>query len=857
MKILVILAAIVLQLTNLLHAQDNPGNRIIAYFATGVSKNVSQKTQTIIASEKISSTLSKYNINASNIKAAFPGFTESDTVDAIKGEMSRQMNRAKIFIITTPDSLSSQKLLAELNAMPEVLYAEEDGTTSVGVIPSDTRFNQQWNMRNTVHPGADCHAEQAWNIYTGNPNAIIAIVDNGVDVNHNDLGAKISGGTTGFQILVDELGRQFSHGSHVAGIAAAISNNGVGVSGVDWQAKIQPRQVIGNGSSDAAINQAIIDAVNSSANLWTLNHSWNLTDGVDQWGVPIPGRYSVTVRQAFAYAYRNNRVSCAAMGNHQNIQRGTPNRYDNVVAYPAGFNTGVIAVGATNDADVLANFSARGPHVDVAAPGVAIISTNFNNDYIDLSGTSMATPHVSGLASLLKGFNTNLANDDIEQIIRLSSDDRGTTGFDNLYGTGRINAERALQLLQNNQLNQWSVTGGTVFNTEAAQVRTFLGVPGLPDANYSVKRIEVRINVTYPTAMCTMVGVWGRGVGTTGYREEQGRNFGEGICEVVPGTATNTGATLRTWIYQVYSMSGQQLGYYPRSAGNVVFQYTVLGNPRPNSIQGSNPLCASSGVYQLNTLPPGLSVTWQSSNTAIATVSTGNSTTVTRLLNGTITLTGTLNHTCGGTGNFAISKNLVMGAPPVFPLTIDAEPCGYYVYATTANIEGASAYLWRLDNYNMQTSTPYISIPGTTTIPGQPSFPLPAGTHTLQVKVQNLCGTSAYPVKPPPKTFTTSTCTPPLRMEETSSQDQGLKIYPNPVVNSLTVELAASTKTAANSTITELRVTDKLGTTKKQVRFNNKQSWQIVDVSNLPNDVYMVSVFNGKGWISAQVVIQH
>lgn len=122
----------------------------------------------------------------------------------------------------------------------------------------------------------------------------------------------------------------------MAGIAAAITNNNDnnGVAGMDWQARIHPRYVIGNNSGVAGITRGIINAVSFSPNVWTVNNSWELLqrDGITH------GLYSITVRSAFALAYRNNRVSCVAMGNHQQMAPGA-------VAFPAGINSGIIAVG--------------------------------------------------------------------------------------------------------------------------------------------------------------------------------------------------------------------------------------------------------------------------------------------------------------------------------------------------------------------------------------------------------------------------------------------------------------------------------------------------------------------------------
>ncbi len=432
MKLKIILA---LWLTGFIYvttkAQSSIQNQVLVYFTTGVQRNTPPYQNSVtISSLNINQLLSNYNLSAVNVTPAFPDFNEADTFNIEIGEASKQMNYAKVFTILLPDTTAKTSLINALSAMPEVLYAEADAEAITNLIPGDGRFGQQWNMRNTVLPGADIHAEAAWDIYTGNANAIIAVIDGGVDVNHNDLSAKILGGDNTFSIETNQFGEQFSHGSHVAGIAAAVTNNtnNNGVAGVDWQAKIHSKHVINNGLGEAGIAKAIRDAVAFSPNVWTLNHSWALNKGRDAQGFPIPGLYSVTVRSAFSTGYKNNRVQCVAMGNHQIWNNGI---YANIVGYPVGFNSGIIAVGATDIFDGIADFSANGPHIDVSAPGVNIPSTNFNNGYINLSGTSMATPHVAGLASLLKGFNTNLANDDIEQIIRLSADDKGAMGFDN------------------------------------------------------------------------------------------------------------------------------------------------------------------------------------------------------------------------------------------------------------------------------------------------------------------------------------------------------------------------------------------------------------------------------------------
>ncbi|WP_276359910.1 S8 family serine peptidase [Daejeonella sp. H1SJ63] len=538
-------------------AQRDPSKEILVFFKEGVEQSEKllngqlEKTASL-KKDSLKIALQKAGIEEAMLEIAMPRFKKADTLRTLTdGTIIRQLDMTKLFRIKVPEGKSKKELIEKLRTIPEVLYAEENGTISPLLIPSDVRYTDQWALNNPFNPGADIHAQGAWDIFTGNPDNIIAVIDGGTDVNHPDLNDKIAGADAGFG--------WGGHGIHVSGIAAAESNNTQGVSGVDWQARILARR-IDNLSDDADTYQAIVDAVNFSSNVRVLNHSWG-TLNPDQ----TPGRYSTTIAQAFAIAYKANRVSVAAMGNHQQT-------YPGVVNYPAGFNN-VIAVGATDNADVIANFSVHGNNIDVSAPGVGILSTLTNNGYINMDGTSMAAPHVSGIASLLKGFNAALANDDIENIIKISADDVNAAtlpGFDNAIGHGRVNAAQALGLLQSpNTINHFTATGSTVASTTDSYTSVFYAIPGLAPGTYVVKRYEVTRAVTFPYSFCNIAGAWGRGVGTTGYSVAN-PNYGEGFCEVVPGTLTNTSATLRTYVYEVFNVLGQSMGYYPATPSNVL-----------------------------------------------------------------------------------------------------------------------------------------------------------------------------------------------------------------------------------------------------------------------------------------------
>lgn len=198
----------------------------------------------------------------------------------------------------------------------------------------------------------------------------------------------------------------------------------------------------------------------------------------------------------------------------------------------------------------------------------------------------MATPHVSGVASLLKGYNSALYNDDIEQIIRLSADDLGAPGWDEQFGTGRINARKALELLRTPyELDHLTSSGGNIVSSTWDNYQTFYGLSGYQDGTYIVQRHTVEKTVSFSKEYSTEPHVWGIGIPTIGYSKAD-PNFTVGFCEVAQGTVTNTNVKLRTYIYDLYIEDPYDhhldyQGTVPTSASNVVFAYTVLGDPIP------------------------------------------------------------------------------------------------------------------------------------------------------------------------------------------------------------------------------------------------------------------------------------
>ena len=230
----------------------------------------------------------------------------------------------------------------------------------------------------------------------------------GVDKDHEDLKNKVQG----------DVGYYSPHGTHVAGIAAAKTDNDTGIIGIDWHARIWAEKIKDYTISE--LSDAVINAVNAGCKI--LNNSWGVKD------------YSPTLYSAFTYAYQMGALPVSSMSN-------TSAPHD----YPKRFGFWMMNVGSTTRRDRLASHSVTGYWIDVGAPGVDIFSTLPGNSYGYKTGTSMSAPIVSGIAGLMLGANPYLKNYDLEWIIKLTATDIEDPGFDKETGYGRVNADTAVK----------------------------------------------------------------------------------------------------------------------------------------------------------------------------------------------------------------------------------------------------------------------------------------------------------------------------------------------------------------------------------------------------------------------------
>ena len=309
--------------------------------------------------------------------------------------------------------------LAVFRSIPQVRFAEPNRVVRLNAVPNDPRFQDQYALTRI-------RARTGWadygHLWRATGGARLAIVDSGIDMYSPEFAGKVTHcrrWLTGVGIGAQGCQDTNFHGTHVAGIAAARTNNGEGIAGVAFDSPIMALQAFNSTGTaiTADIVAAIVYAANNGAKV--ANYSFS-ADGP-----------SNAEREAVAYARSKGVVQVAAAGNTG----------EGKVQYPAGYPL-VIAVSATNAQDQLASYSSYGKGIEVAAPGTAIISTFPAGLYVEIDGTSMAAPHVAGLAALLR--SQGYGPTGTRERIRNSSDDLGAPGYDTRYGYGRINLLRAL-----------------------------------------------------------------------------------------------------------------------------------------------------------------------------------------------------------------------------------------------------------------------------------------------------------------------------------------------------------------------------------------------------------------------------
>jgi serine protease len=375
-----------------------------------------------------------------------------------------------------PKDVSVEEALARYRKDPSVAYAEPNYIVQhTETIPNDTRFNELFGLHNTGQSGglldADIDAAEAWDITQGSSDVVVAVIDTGLDYTHPDLVANAFvnlpelNGTPG----VDDDGNGFvddvhgvnaitgtgdpfddnDHGTHVSGTISAAGNNGEGVAGVNWRAKVIACKFL-----NAAGSGAIADAIECMDYFLEMKtrptNPVNIVATNNSWG---GGGFSQGMLDAILAHDAAGMLFVAAAGNSNQNNDVTAN-------FPSNYESpNVIAVLATDRNDQKASFSSFGARtVDVGAPGAAILSTIPGNAYASFNGTSMATPHVAGLAALIKAANPARTAAQIKNLILTGGDVVPGTDAEVMSGR-RINAFGSLTCVNRVLSNRFAPSG--------------------------------------------------------------------------------------------------------------------------------------------------------------------------------------------------------------------------------------------------------------------------------------------------------------------------------------------------------------------------------------------------------------
>jgi subtilisin family serine protease len=311
--------------------------------------------------------------------------------------VERRLTQLRILSIRVPEA-TAELVLAALRGNPAVEAVESEVTYSISdTTPNDSHWTSQWGLKQTGFP-------QAWDVTRGSPRVVVGVLDTGVERSHPDLvGAVLAG--RDFVSDDGDPSDEAGHGTAVAGILAARTNNRAGVAGACWSCRVLPVRVLGrDGKGDSATLAAGI--------LWAVDH------GADVLNLSLGGdTTTMAEREAVAYAVAHDVVVVAAAGNDGQTRR----------EYPAA-TAGVIGVAGSDATGRLYDWSNRGSWVDVAAPGCNT-SPWRGHAYATFCGTSSAAPLVSGLAALLRSAHPDASAAEIARLVTA--------------GDGRLDAARA------------------------------------------------------------------------------------------------------------------------------------------------------------------------------------------------------------------------------------------------------------------------------------------------------------------------------------------------------------------------------------------------------------------------------
>jgi len=346
--------------------------------------------------------LVKFNSNINSSHA-------QQVIAALGARHDRELPGIGVHVVELPYQASERAFASAFNDRPEVEFAELDRKLPLQqTVPNDP-FYPQWFLQKI-------QADAAWSTTTGSTNLVMAILDTGVDASHPDLSSKIIPGRNIYDNNNDTAD-VYGHGTAVAGIAGAASNNGIGVASIAWGCMIMPVRI-----SDPSGMASTSDIASGLS--WAADHGARVAN-ISYYITGIK-----TVSSAAKYFQSKGGIVVASSGNYSTLETVQDDPY-------------VVMVGATDPQDALYSYSNGGNNLDLVAPGNNT-TTLSGGHYGTGGGTSFASPVVAGVAALVLSVNPSLTPAQVTDILKQTADDLGTNGWDVYYGSGRVNALKAV-----------------------------------------------------------------------------------------------------------------------------------------------------------------------------------------------------------------------------------------------------------------------------------------------------------------------------------------------------------------------------------------------------------------------------
>ncbi|MBM3343473.1 MAG: peptidase S8 [Betaproteobacteria bacterium] len=395
-------------------------------------------------------------------RAGLPAAHLDKILKAHGGRSAARIEQLNIHIVELPPQASEKAVANLLKRHPHLKFAEVDAAVAPNNLLNDTYYVNAWHL-------GKMNAPSAWNTSTGS-GITVAVLDTGVDAAHEDLQGQLVPGWNTYDNNANTADVH-GHGTRVAGVVAAASNNGVGVASLAASARVMPIRISDTAGYGYAstVAQGLTFAADNGARV--ANVSYAMTG------------FS-TVQSAAQYFKNKGGLTVLAAGNSGTL--------DNTPATDT-----IITVAATDSNDARTSWSTYGPHVDVAAPGAGIWTTSRGGGYGAVSGTSFASPATAATIALMMAANANLAPADIEHLLKSTVVDLGAAGWDQYYGVGRVDAGAAVLAAAAAQPRD--TTAPTVSigaPTANATVSGLVAVDASAMDNVGVTRVDLVVNGT-------------------------------------------------------------------------------------------------------------------------------------------------------------------------------------------------------------------------------------------------------------------------------------------------------------------------------------------------------------------------